>query len=100
MCVIIYSQFFPRVWGFTVGKRQKVSHVVFGVWWACVASIGAVLLLVWWKGSDGKDGRQSAEGWVWIDVVSCPHLTLKHDAHVKPYHNQHEMGTQPSQVQC
>jgi cystinosin len=61
MCVIIYSQFFERIWGFEIGKRQKVSRVILGVWWGCVLAIGLVVLLVKTRG---------AEGWAWIDVVS------------------------------
>lgn len=75
MCVIIYSQFFPRVWGFTVGKKQKVSRVVLGIWWACVVSIAAVVGLVWWNKRDGAD---SAAGWAWIDVVSLTLSPVQH----------------------
>ncbi|KAH7402722.1 L-cystine transporter-like protein [Pyrenochaeta sp. MPI-SDFR-AT-0127] len=66
LCVIIYSQFFPSIWGFVVGKRQRVSRAVLGIWWACVASIVAVVLLVTW---DGKQGASDANGWAWIDVI-------------------------------
>ncbi|KAF1947328.1 L-cystine transporter-like protein [Clathrospora elynae] len=66
MCVIIYSQFFPSIWGFTVGKRQKVSRAVLGIWWACVVAIVAVALLVRARGTHGNN---DAKGWAWIDVV-------------------------------
>lgn len=66
MCVIIYSQFFEKIWGFEIGKRQKVSRVILGVWWGCVLAIVVVVVLVKTRGTDG-DG---AEGWAWIDVVS------------------------------
>lgn len=82
MCFIIYSQFFEPIWGFEVGKRQRVSRVVFTVWWACVAAIFAVVLLVRFK---GQNGGYNADGWAWIDVVSwaglncvCPLLTTSH----------------------
>ncbi|KAI4703325.1 hypothetical protein J4E81_002203 [Alternaria sp. BMP 2799] len=66
MCVIIYSQFFERVWGFEIGKRQKVSRVILGVWWGCVLAIGVVVVLVKMNGA----GRvYDAEGWAWIDVI-------------------------------
>jgi cystinosin len=69
MCVIIYSQFFPRVWGFTVGKQQKVSRVVLGIWWGCVLSIVIVVGIVT---TMGLQGGYDADGWAWIDVVSSP----------------------------
>ncbi|KAI4607372.1 hypothetical protein J4E80_009767 [Alternaria sp. BMP 0032] len=66
MCVIIYSQFFEKIWGFEIGKRQKVSRVILGVWWGCVLAIGVVVVLVKMNGA----GRgYDAEGWTWIDVI-------------------------------
>ncbi|KAI4637653.1 hypothetical protein J4E83_000470 [Alternaria metachromatica] len=66
MCVIIYSQFFEKIWGFEIGKRQKVSRVILGVWWGCVLAIGVVVALVKMNGA----GRgYDAEGWAWIDVI-------------------------------
>ncbi|KAG9187694.1 hypothetical protein G6011_05565 [Alternaria panax] len=65
MCVIIYSQFFEKIWGFEIGKRQKVSRVILGIWWGCVLAIMVVVFLVKIRGPDGHD----AEGWAWIDVI-------------------------------
>jgi len=73
MCVIIYSQFFPRIWGFTVGTRQRVSRAVLGIWWACVLSLVAVVLLVKTR---GEQGTNDAEGWAWIDVVCATSALL------------------------
>jgi cystinosin len=67
MCVIIYSQFFPRVWGFRVGKSQRASRPVLGIFCGCILGIVATILLVKWKGiANGHD----ASSWAWIDVVS------------------------------
>jgi len=66
MCVIIYSQFFQRVWGFEVGKSQKVSRPVLCIWWACVFAIVFVMLLVW---RDGSVDDFDVYNWAWIDVV-------------------------------
>ncbi len=66
LCVVIYSQFFPSIWNFTVGKRQRISSVALAIWWACVASIVAVLLLVKLQAHYGH----SSEAWEWIDVAS------------------------------
>ena len=69
MCVIIYSQFFQRVWGFEVGKSQKVSRPVLCIWWACVFAIVFVMLLVW---RDGSVDDFDVYNWAWIDVVGNP----------------------------
>ncbi|RMZ69778.1 L-cystine transporter [Pyrenophora seminiperda CCB06] len=66
MCVIIYSQFFPRVWGFEVGKTQKVSRPVLCVWWACVFAIFFVVVIVM---SAGPVDDFDIYHWAWIDVV-------------------------------
>lgn len=67
LCVIIYSQFFPAVWGFKVGSRQKASRAALGIFWGSILGILIVALLAqtW-----GKDGGYDPEGWAWIDVVS------------------------------
>jgi cystinosin len=67
MCSIIYSQFFPKIWGFTVGRTQRVSRAVLGIWWGLVLSVIAVafMALAW-----GKNYGNDASGWAWIDVVS------------------------------
>lgn len=68
LCVIIYSQFFPQIWGFQVGKTQRISKGVMGIWWGCIAviviSTGMVLL-------KGAEYEQTGQGWAWIDVVSA-----------------------------
>ena len=66
MCVIIYSQFFPRIWNFKVGSRQRASRPVLVIWWTSVFAILAVALLA----QMGKDGGYDPAGWAWIDVVS------------------------------
>ncbi|KAH8726785.1 L-cystine transporter-like protein [Phaeosphaeriaceae sp. PMI808] len=68
MCVIIYTQFFPKIWGFTVGKAQRVSSPVLAIFWALVTSIFVVALLAGWS---GKDGGYDASGWAWIDVINA-----------------------------
>ncbi|KAF2022266.1 L-cystine transporter-like protein [Aaosphaeria arxii CBS 175.79] len=66
MCVVVYSQFFPAIWGFKVGSRQKASRVVLGVFWGCLLSILLTVLVV---GIRGRDWGYDASGWAWIDVI-------------------------------
>lgn len=68
MCVIIYSQFFPQIWGFTIGRTQRVSRAVLGIFWGLV--IGVVIVAFMAKFL-GKDGGYDASDWAWIDVVSA-----------------------------
>lgn len=73
MCSIIYSQFFPSVWGFKVGRTQRISRAVLGIFWGLVAGVIAVILMVLWRGQSGAD---DASGWAWIDVVSGPTICI------------------------
>lgn len=66
LTVIIYSQFFPRIWGFKVGSRQVASKPVLGIFWGCVLAIFVTIGLVVVKGSDGG---HDASTWAWLDVV-------------------------------
>jgi hypothetical protein len=68
MCVIIYSQFFPRIWGFTVGRTQRVSRAVLAIFWGLVAGVLIVALLAIFL---GERGGGDARYWAWIDVVSA-----------------------------
>lgn len=65
LCVIIYTQFFPWIWGFKVGKRQTASKAVLGIFWGCIFGILITLGLVWTKGEGGYDPSR----WAWLDVI-------------------------------
>jgi cystinosin len=71
MCIIIYSQFFPEIWGFTVGRTQRVSQAVLSIFWGLILGIVAVAVLARWHGTGGG---YNANEWAWIDVVSAPNL--------------------------
>lgn len=68
MCIVCYSQFFPWIWGFQVGKTQRASKAVLGIFWGCVVAIIWTILMVRWR---GRDGGYDADAWAWIDVVSA-----------------------------
>ena len=67
LCVITYSQFFPRLWGFKVGARQRSSRVVLGVFWGSIVAVITIIAIV---RTQGRNGGYDPEGWAWIDVVS------------------------------
>jgi len=66
MCIVCYSQFFPKIWGFQVGKTQRASKAVLGIFWGCVAAIVWAIMIVRLR---GKDGGYDASTWAWIDVI-------------------------------
>ncbi|PVI03345.1 hypothetical protein DM02DRAFT_652623 [Periconia macrospinosa] len=66
LCVIIYSQFFPKIWGFRVGAKQRASRPVLVIFWACVLALLFVVLLARFR---GIDKGYNPDGWAWIDVI-------------------------------
>ena len=67
MCFVTYSQFFPKLWGFEVNRRQKSSRAVLGIFWGCIIGVLFVIGVVMFMGNDGGSDPNS---WAWIDVVS------------------------------
>lgn len=65
--ILTYSQFWSGLWGFNVGRFQRVSRPVAGIFWGSLVAVSIVMLLVLTK---GKDGGRDPSGWAWIDVVS------------------------------
>ena len=64
LSTVVYTQFFPSIWGFKVSRHQKASRVVVGVFWGSLVSVLVILLLAICRG-----GRNPLD-WAWIDVVS------------------------------
>lgn len=64
-CVITYSQFFPRLWGFKVDASQRPHKLILGIFWGGI--IGTVLTLLIVLGSD--DPTEASSNWAWIDVI-------------------------------
>lgn len=69
LCVVTYSQFWPRLWGWkpTSGVQRHANQVTLGLLWGSILGVGASAVIVTIKSRDGKgmDGRD----WAWIDVV-------------------------------
>ncbi|KAF9883490.1 hypothetical protein FE257_003404 [Aspergillus nanangensis] len=63
---IVYSQFWPMIWGFQVSRFQRVSKPVAGIFWG---SILAVLVVSWIVLARSPDRGYDPSSWAWIDVV-------------------------------
>ncbi|KAL5118349.1 hypothetical protein ACEQ8H_003698 [Pleosporales sp. CAS-2024a] len=66
MCVIIYSQFFPQIWGFKIGRTQRASRAVRVIVWGLVMGVLVVTFMARFMGRHGGD---DASTWAWIDVI-------------------------------
>lgn len=73
LCIIIYSQFWHRLWSFEELKGKRASRIVQGIYWGSVAGLVVIALIVLARGGDGSTPEQ----WAAIDVV-CP-LTCIHN---------------------
>lgn len=62
LVVLTYSQFFPILWGFEVGKSQHASLPALGIIFGSLFSVLLVTLIV-------ASGSFLQTGWEWIDVV-------------------------------
>lgn len=62
LAAIIYSQFYPALWGFTPIKGLRLSRVGLGLFWCCNAAIVLAVLAVLVK--------PDSMSWSWLDVVS------------------------------
>ncbi|KAL9107631.1 MAG: hypothetical protein Q9227_007534 [Pyrenula ochraceoflavens] len=67
LCIITYSQFWPKLWGFKVGKSQRILKPIAGIVWGSMLAVLVTMFLVL---SKSKDGGHDPRGWAWIDVVS------------------------------
>jgi len=65
LCVIMYSQFYPRLWGFKTSHRQRSSPLLLGIFWGNVIAVLILACIVWVKGDSGMN----MGSWTWIDVV-------------------------------
>lgn len=82
LSAIVYSQFYPQIWGFKVSRYQRVSKPVAGLFWGSLLAIAILVLIVWTKSPDG--GRDPSS-WAWIDVVrGRPELENKVIADLDP----------------
>ena len=70
MCVIVYSQFWPRLWGWKKlhGVRRNVNKVSLGLIWGSLLAVAITIGIV--IASGNADSTLDGRKWGWIDVVS------------------------------
>ncbi|KAJ9643487.1 hypothetical protein H2201_005297 [Coniosporium apollinis] len=66
LCIITYSQFYTRLWGFKVGATQSTSKPIIAIFWGSILGVVATAFVVV---SRGKNGGYDPSGWAWIEVV-------------------------------
>ncbi|KAL2863920.1 putative L-cystine transporter [Aspergillus lucknowensis] len=63
---LVYTQFWPSIWGFKISRFQRVSKPIAGLFWGSLAAVAVVVCIVLAKSSDG--GYEPLT-WAWIDVI-------------------------------
>ncbi|KAL4797491.1 PQ loop repeat-domain-containing protein [Aspergillus venezuelensis] len=63
---LVYTQFYPAIWGFKVSRFQKVSKPIAGLFWGSFVAIAVVVCIVLANSPD--DGYEPLT-WAWIDVI-------------------------------
>lgn len=53
MSSVYYSQFWYRIWGFQVGRLQRLSRAIAGVLWGSILAVFVIISLVLLRGKDG-----------------------------------------------
>ncbi|BCS19020.1 putative L-cystine transporter [Aspergillus puulaauensis] len=63
---LVYSQFWPSIWGFKVSRFQRVSKPIAGLFWGSFVAVAVVTCIVLAKSPD--EGYEPLS-WAWIDVI-------------------------------
>lgn len=64
---IVYSQFWPMIWGFRVPPYQTISKPIAVLFWGSIVAVAIVTCIILVQSPDrGYD----PSSWAWIDVVS------------------------------
>ncbi|KAJ5807871.1 hypothetical protein N7474_009140 [Penicillium riverlandense] len=66
LSAIVYSQFWPSIWGLRVLRTQRISKTMLGLFWG---SVMAPLVIVWMVVARSPDGGRDPASWAWIDVI-------------------------------
>ncbi|KAJ5636841.1 uncharacterized protein N7484_010154 [Penicillium longicatenatum] len=66
MSLVVYSQFWPMIWGLQVSRFQRISKPIAGLFWG---SVLAPLIAIWVVLAKSPDGGHDPSTWAWIDVI-------------------------------
>ncbi|KAL4884337.1 PQ loop repeat-domain-containing protein [Aspergillus karnatakaensis] len=66
LSALVYTQFWPSIWGFKVSRFQRVSKPIAGLFWGSFVAVAVVICIVLAKSPD--DGYEPSS-WAWIDVI-------------------------------
>lgn len=67
-CVVVYSQFWPRLWGWEEARdvKRHAGRVTLGI--LCGSLVGVLVTIFIVLASEGG-GSNDGTGWAWLDVV-------------------------------
>jgi cystinosin len=69
MCLLISSQYVPRIWGFTPNAGNRPSRAILGLSLGCVVGVLVVVFIVLGSPERNDTGVAAREAWNWLDVV-------------------------------
>jgi cystinosin len=75
VCIIFYSQFYPKLWKFEVVKGQRASSVALGIFYGSIVGVAITTMFVFLF----KGGRDTPDSWAEIDIVRASSNTLYRD---------------------
>ncbi|CAG8061122.1 unnamed protein product [Penicillium olsonii] len=75
LSTILYTHFWPSIWGFYVGRFQRISRSMALIWWGCALTPVVVMGVVM---TQSPDRGYDASSWAWIDVVSTKPAPAKY----------------------
>ncbi|OQO12781.1 hypothetical protein B0A48_02245 [Cryoendolithus antarcticus] len=67
-CVVVYSQFWPKLWGWDYGKgvKRHAGSLTLGILAGCLLGVAITIAFV---ASSGKGSDQGGNAWAWLDVI-------------------------------
>ncbi|OQD79352.1 hypothetical protein PENANT_c053G08066 [Penicillium antarcticum] len=66
LTLIMYTQFWPFIWGLHVSRFQRISWLMAGLFWG---SVLAPVVVMWIVLARSPDGGHDPSSWAWIDVI-------------------------------
>ncbi|KAJ5045317.1 hypothetical protein NUH16_002132 [Penicillium rubens] len=66
LCIVMYTQFWPFIWGFHVPRFQRISWTMAWLFWGCALAPLVVTAIVL---AQSPDGGYDPSTWAWIDVI-------------------------------